>query len=74
MTKKANVYLPAGYDRTEQSKKTAGALSKELLYMKFLQGLPIVGAVGGAYDVIYMKNISEYAQMKYRKRFLLSRR
>ena len=42
--------------------------------MKFLQGLPIVGAVGGAYDVIYMKNISEYAQMKYRKRFLLSRR
>ena len=70
----ADPYLPAGYDRKEQSKKSAGALSKELLYMKFLQGIPIVGAVGGAYDVIYMKNISEYAQLKYRKRFLLTRR
>ena len=70
----ADPNLPAGYDCSEQSKKSASALSKELLYMKFLQGLPIVGAVGGAYDVIYMKNISEYAQMKYRKRFLLSRR
>ena len=55
-------------------KETAACLSKELLYMKFLQGIPIVGAVGGAYDVIYMKNISEYAQLKYRKRFLLTRR
>ena len=70
----ADPYLPEGYDRKEQSKKAAGALSKELLYMKFLQGIPIVGAVGGAYDVIYMKNISEYAQLKYRKRFLLGRR
>ena len=70
----ADTYLPVGYDRKAQSKKSAGALSKELLYMKFLQGIPIVGAVGGAYDVIYMKNISEYAQLKYRKRFLLSRR
>ena len=70
----ADPYLPAGYDRKAQSKKAAGALSKELLYMKFLQGIPIVGAVGGAYDVIYMKNISEYAQLKYRKRFLLERR
>ncbi len=70
----ADPYLPAGYDRGEQSKKASAALSKELLYMKFLQGLPVVGAVGGAYDVIYMKQISEYAKLKYQKRFLLSRR
>lgn len=47
----------------------AGGLSKELLYMKFLQGIPIVGAAGGAYDVIYMKQIVKYAEMKYRRRF-----
>lgn len=70
----ADPFLPDGYDRKAQSKKAAAALSKELLYMKFLQGIPLVGAVGGAYDVIYMKNISEYAQLKYQKRFLLSRR
>lgn len=49
--------------------QTAGCLSKELLYMKFLQGIPVVGAVGGAYDAIYMKRIAEYSELKYRRRF-----
>ncbi len=49
----------------------AGCLSGELLYMKFLQGIPVVGAVGGAYDAIYMKQIMEYAEIKYRRRFYL---
>ncbi len=70
----ADPVLPAEFDKKKQIQKAAGALSKELLYMKFLQGIPVVGAVGGAYDVIYMKSISEYAQLKYRKRFLLGRR
>lgn len=52
-------------------KSAAGCLSKELLYMKFLQGIPVVGAVGGAYDAIYMKQIMEYAELKYRRRFYL---
>lgn len=50
-------------------KETAGCLSKELLYMKFLQGIPIVGAAGGAYDAIYMRQVVKYAEMKYRRRF-----
>lgn len=50
--------------------EAAKGLSGELLYMKFLQGIPIVGAVGGAYDAIYMKTIMEYAELKYRRRFL----
>lgn len=55
-------------------KKAAGALSKELLYMKFLQGIPIVGAVGGAYDVVYMKQINRFAELKYRRRFLVGKK
>lgn len=51
----------------------AGCMSKELLYMKFLQGIPLVGAVGGAYDAIYMKQIVKYAEIKYRRRFLINR-
>ncbi len=54
--------------------KTAGCLSKELLYMKFLQGIPVVGAAGGAYDAIYMKKVVKYAEMKYRRRFLIHRK
>lgn len=55
-------------------KDTSGLLSKELLYMKFLQGVPIVGAVGGAYDFVYTKQILDYAKIKYYKRFLVERK
>ena len=55
----------------ESIQSAAGCLSGELLYMKFLQGIPVVGAVGGAYDAIYMKQVMEYAELKYRRRFYL---
>lgn len=64
---------PEDYDEKHQIEKTAAGLSKELLYMKFLQGIPIVGAVGGIYDAVYMKRITEYANLKYKKRFLTKR-
>lgn len=63
--------LPLYYSREGQIRTTAAGLSKELLYLKFLQGTPIVGAIGGAYDVVYMKRITEYAELKYRRRFYL---
>ena len=52
------------------SLRSGDELSGELLYMKFLQGIPIVGAVGGAYDPIYIDRITRYAAMKYNRRFL----
>ena len=66
--------VPEDYNEQKQIEKAAAGLSKELLYMKFLQGIPIVGAVGGAYDVVYLKQITEYANLKYKKRFLLSKK
>lgn len=62
--------LPEDYQKEKQIRNTANALSEELLYIKFLQGIPVVGAVGGAYDAIYMKQITEYANLKYRRRKL----
>lgn len=56
--------------RSQQIRKTADALSEELLYLKFVQGLPIVGVVGGISDMVYQKKISEYAALKYKRRFL----
>ncbi len=66
--------LPYNYDESVQIEHTAAGLSKELLYMKFLQGIPVVGAVGGIYDAVYMKRITEYANIKYKKRFLIKRK
>ena len=68
-------FIDYGHFPTEKSlddciADCAACMSTELLYMKFLQGIPIVGAVGGAYDFVYMKQINEYAKIKYYKRFL----
>ncbi len=74
MNEELNVFMEEGDYRSKPDLKecitdAAGCLSKELLYMKFLQGIPIVGAVGGAYDVVYLKQIIKYAELKYRRRF-----
>lgn len=66
--------MPDYVEMDKLIKQTAGYLSKELLYMKFLQGIPVVGAVGGAYDAIYMKRIAEYSELKYRRRFYEKRK
>lgn len=61
-------------DMEERIKEASACMSKELLYMKFLQGIPVVGAIGGAYDGIYMRRISKYAELKYRRRFYIKKR
>ena len=68
-------YIEYNQFRTEKTMEqliteTSKYLSGELLYMKFLQGVPLVGAVGGAYDFVYMNQINTYAKIKYYKRFL----
>ena len=57
-----------------QIRKTAKALSDDMLYAKFLQSQPIVGAVGGATNITVLKRISDYAMLKYRRRYLLDRK
>ena len=57
-------------DKEAQIKLTAKALSKEMLYTKFLQGQLIIGIAGGIFDPIYVNRISNYAVLKYRRRFL----
>lgn len=74
-----NSYIETGSftdenDRNTLIKEAAAALSRDLLYMKFLQGIPIVGIVGGAYDAVFMQRIGTYAELKYRKRFYFNRK
>lgn len=54
----------------QQMRLTSDALSKELLYLKFVQGIPVIGVIGGLSDVAYQKKISDYATLKYKRRFL----
>ena len=41
--------------------------------MKFLQGVPIAGIIGGISDITCQHTVTEYAMMKYQRRFLLSK-
>lgn len=59
--------------KEDQIEKTAKALSREMLYTKFLQGQMIVGVAGGIFNPIYINRITDYAVLKYRRRFLTSK-
>lgn len=72
--KQINQYIASGKftfskDVKTMINETSAFLSGELLYSKFLQGIAIVGAVGGAFNAVYMKRIEQYAELKYRRRF-----
>lgn len=60
-------------DLEEQKKRTAQSMTDAMIYMKFLQGMFLVGAVGGAWDVVYMNRITDYAILKYKRRFLVKK-
>lgn len=66
--------LTSGYSRQAQISAVSSALSTEVLCMKFLQGIPLVGVVGGVSDAIFVGRILKYAKLKYKRRFLYDRR
>lgn len=55
-------------NRKEQIIKTADILAEALLYMKFVQGIPVLGLAGGLADAVYLKRITDYADLKYKRR------
>lgn len=57
-----------------QVKNTASAFAMDMLLLKFIQGLPIVGIIGGAANPVYYSKVMKYVQLKYRKRYLLKQK
>lgn len=53
--------------------KTAKLFATDMLVLKFIQGLPIVGVVGGVFNPIYYNKILNYVRLKYHKRYLLDK-
>lgn len=58
-------------DYNSQLKETASAFAVDMLLLKFIQGLPVVGILGGAANPVYYSKVVKYVQLKYRKRYLL---
>lgn len=50
--------------------KTSVILSENIVLSKVIQGIPIVGAYGGISNYILIRDISELASIKYKKRLL----
>ena len=57
----------------EQIDRTAKAFAVDMLLLKFIQGLPLVGVLGGAANPVYYRRIMKYVQLKYRKRYLIKK-
>lgn len=60
-------------DKEELKKKTdeaANVLASELLFMKFIQGIPVVGVLGGIMNPVYYSRIMKYVRLKYHKRYI----
>lgn len=54
-----------------QIQKTASAFVMDMLLLKFVQGIPVVGILGGAANPVYYRKVMCYVQVKYHKRYLL---
>ena len=53
-----------------QLRDTASVFAVDMLLLKFVQGLPIVGILGGAANPVYYRRVLRYVQLKYRKCWL----
>lgn len=54
----------------EEIDSTARLFATDMLVLKFIQGLPVVGMVGGAFNPVYYSKILNYVRLKYYKRYL----
>lgn len=65
----SNIKLDINFEDT--IKETSNILSDSLLVSKFIQGLPVVGVLGGITNYNVINKISNFAKIKYKKRYLL---
>ena len=54
----------------EEIDRTAKVFATDMLVLKFIQGLPVVGVIGGAFNPLYYGKILSYVRLKYHKRYL----
>lgn len=60
--------------RDAQIVRTSNVIAADMLYLKLIQGAPVIGIAGGISDIICHQKIADYADLKYRRRYLLSQK
>jgi hypothetical protein len=55
---------------TEVIKRTSNLLASSMLVAKFVQGITLVGTLGGGFNYYWIHRITKVARLKYKKRFL----
>lgn len=60
-------------DVKNEIENTSGVFATDMIVLKFIQGLPIVGIVGGIFNPIYYGKVLNYVRLKYHKRYLLDK-
>ena len=64
------VVIPSEDAIKEQIKASASSLADEMLFLKFVQGIPIVGVIGGISDTVFLHRIQRFAKLNYQYRLL----
>lgn len=70
LSEKIDSYERFEINMEETIKETSNILSDSLLLSKFIQGLPIVGVLGGITNYNVINKVSVFASIKYKKRYL----
>lgn len=60
-------------DLKDQMNETAEVLADAMIVGKFIQGIPIVGVVGGVINYNILQKIGKFSGIKYKKRYLLKK-
>ena len=66
-------HTPTEAEMKEQMQHTADAFAVDMLVSKFIQGIPVVGVVGGLTNPMYYRKTQLYVRLKYQKRFLMTK-
>lgn len=53
-----------------QIAKTSDAFATDMVMLKFIQGIPVVGMLGGCGNPVYYHKVMKYVRLKYQKRYL----
>lgn len=69
---KIDSHVQFNYDLNKEIANTSRILSDTMLASKFVQGIPVVGAVGSIANYKTINKISRYSSIKYKKRYLYS--
>ena len=63
-------HIPHRTEIKEQMQRSAAAFASDLLILKFIQGLPVVGLIGGLGNPLYYRRVISYAELKYQQRYV----